>query len=258
MKNVIIGIIEALLVVAIVVFLVIYFIQSREYKKGAEEYSQLSEYAEAMPAGSGDKDLSQLLEDAGIPELSVDFDSLAAKNEDVTGWIYLPGFSISYPVVQGEDDDYYLHRTFEKEENTSGCIFLESKSAADLTDRNTFLFGHNMKNGSMFGSLKRFLKEEDALKNNPDFYYYTPECAYRFEIYSYYIAEPSSHTFFLCENDEEYSEYQQMALDESVRDCNVSPDTDHSTLTLATCSGSGANKKRLVVHGIMKDKVVTR
>lgn len=257
MKNVIIGIIEVLLAVSIVVFLVIYFIQSREYEKGAEEYSRLSEYASAG-AVSGDKDLSQRLKEAGIPQMDVDFEGLSEKNSDLAGWIYLPGLGISYPVVQGEDDEFYLHHTFEKEENSGGCIFLESLSKADMTEFNTFLFGHNMKNGSMFGSLKKYVREEGTFENNREFYYYTPENAFRYEIYSYYIAEPDSHTFFLCENEKEYEEYQQMALEQSAGDCGVKPDTEHSTLTLATCSGSGANKKRLVVHGILKDKVVTR
>ena len=256
MKDVIIRITEVLLGIAIIAFLVVFYLQTSEYKKSSEEYEELTGFVSQAPPE--EKTLAQELSEAGIPALAVDFEGLLAKNPDTVGWISLPGLGISYPVVQGEDDEYYLHRTFEGEENSSGCIFLESLSKTDLSDYNTFLFGHNMKNGTMFGSLKRYANEEGLYAQAPDFFYYTPEASYRFRIYSYYITAPDSHTYYLCENPEEYGDYVKMALEESVFDCGVDVDTAASTMTLATCSGTGRAKKRFVVHGIMAAKVSNR
>ncbi len=255
MKDTLIKIIEILLGIAIIAFLVIFFLQSREYKKGGEEYAQLSQM---VSAGSDEKTPEDEMREAGIPVISVDYEGLLEKNPDFIGWLYLPGLSISYPVVQGEDDEFYLHHTFEGEENTSGCVFMEALSDPKLEKYNSFLYGHNMKNGTMFGSLKRYVKEDGLYNENPEFYLYTPEASYKYVIYSYYITSPKSHTYFLCETDEEYEDYQKMALEESAFDCKVEPDVKAPTLTLATCSGTGANKQRLVVHGLLSTAVTRK
>ncbi|MFR3321064.1 MAG: sortase domain-bontaining protein [Lachnospiraceae bacterium] len=78
-------------------------------------------------------------------------------NSDIVGWLRIRALDISYPVVQGKDNDYYLHRTFEKTDNFAGCLFVNSYNMGDFTDQNTIIYGHNMKNGSMFGKLSRIL-----------------------------------------------------------------------------------------------------
>ena len=79
------------------------------------------------------------------------------------GWLRIRALGISYPVVQGEDNDFYLHRTFEKEDNFAGCIFVNCDNSGNFTDQNTIIYGHNMKDGSMFGKLKKFREEQILL-----------------------------------------------------------------------------------------------
>ncbi len=239
------------MVLCIAGFVAMYLIQSEEYRKSEAEYDSLRGYASEKPV---EKSMAEKLKEAGIPEFSVDFEALSSVNSDLVGWIYMPGLDISYPVVQGEDDEVYLHRTFEGETNSSGCIFMESLTE-DLDRYNSFLFGHNMKNGTMFGSLKRLVQEEGLYRDCPEFYFYTPGDSRRYVVYSYYITSPESDTYYLNENDEEYGDWQNRVLGYSSADCGVEVDPQKPTLTLSTCSGTGANKQRLVVHGLLESRV---
>ena len=91
------------------------------------------------------------------PDLQIDFANLKKTNPDFRGWLYFPALDISYPVVQGEDNNYYLKHSFEGESVNAGCIFMDCEASADWSDRNTFVFGHNMRDESMFGSFKNLL-----------------------------------------------------------------------------------------------------
>ena len=84
------------------------------------------------------------------PDLQIDFANLKKTNPDFRGWLYFPALDISYPVVQGEDNNYYLKHSFEGESVNAGCIFMDCEASADWSDRNTFVFGHNMRDESMF------------------------------------------------------------------------------------------------------------
>ena len=92
-------------------------------------------------------------ETADIVPIQVDFDVLSKENQDVIGWLYCPDTSINYPVVQAADNEYYLHRLLDDSKNAAGTLFMDYRNSADLSDWNSVIYGHNMKNGSMFGSL---------------------------------------------------------------------------------------------------------
>ena len=101
--------------------------------------------------------------------ISVDFNSLLAQNSQVVGWIYSPNTVISYPVLKGGDNDYYLHHTLNGAENASGSIFMDAVCEPDLSGDNTILYGHHMNNGSMFASLANY-KQEGYLEEHPVLY----------------------------------------------------------------------------------------
>jgi len=235
-----------------------------QYNKAGQEYDGLTEMVSiSKETTSGDdsdlnetgKEETDLLADAGIPALDVDYTRLKEINSDYLFWLYIPELEISYPVVKSADNEDYLHKTFEGERNSSGCIFLSCHGNEDLSDFNTFLYGHNMKNGSMFGSLKKYTKDEQLYDKAPCFFLYSDKASYKYRIYSYYITAPKSETFAGIADTEAYSKYIDRALRNSLRNCNVEIDRSQPTVTLSTCSGSGANKKRLVFHGILEEKV---
>ena len=119
----------------------------------------------------------------------------------MVGWIYIPVLELSYPEVQGEDNTHYLHYTYEGTANSCGSIFLDSETAADMSDRNSFVYGHNMRNGSMFGSLKKFRKDPYLAESNPYIYYYTEDHAYKYKIFAYYITQVGSKTYVPFDED---------------------------------------------------------
>lgn len=124
-----------------------------EYRAGENAYEALTEAA-VTPTPQPQAEAPE--EPAGeAAPIQVDFDALSAVNPDVTGWIYLPDSVISYPVVQGEDNSYYLKHLFDGTPNSSGCLFLDSRCEG-LTGRNSVIYGHYMKNGTLFGSLKEY------------------------------------------------------------------------------------------------------
>lgn len=121
----------------------------------------------------------------------VDWDKLLATNADVYAWIRVPGTNIDYPILQastGKDDDFYLHHDIKKNYSFAGCIYTRRANRKDLSDRLTVLYGHNMINGSMFGTLRRF-ENEDFFKTHKEFYIYMPQKILKYRIVAYMIAD---------------------------------------------------------------------
>ena len=108
---------------------------------------------------------------------------LRKQNEDVVGWIKFINLDISYPVMQGSTNDEYLRHTWSGMANNSGSIFMESLNTSDFQDSHTIIYGHNMKDGSMFGKLKNY-KEEGGYEKAPYFFIYTENVAYAYQIFA--------------------------------------------------------------------------
>ena len=239
------------LIAAIVVFCYaafnLYHIYT-EYKKGTDEYNQIEEMAVTeRDADSGEAagPNAQLK-----PPIEVDFDKLMSVNEDVVGWIYVDALpDISYPIVKGKDNQTYLHQTYEKNYNFAGTIFVDYENSGDFSDCNTLVYGHNMKNGSMFGHLKKFREDDKLYKQDKYFWILTPERNYRYEIISAYTTGVNSDTYTLFKGPGEefekyletikgYSEIQTDDTDLTIKD---------KIVTLSTCTGNEST--RFVVQG---------
>lgn len=248
------------------------FKTARDYKAASDEYDSLRQYAsEDVNATETAEKVSDIkpieLEEAeerkelksnenreDFPEMEVDFKALREKNPDTVGWLYVGSCGISYPIVQGEDNDYYMNHTFEGTVNSSGAIIMDYRDDKYLKDWNTFIYGHNMKNGSMFGSLKKLLKDETLYDSDPYIYVYLPGYIYRYKIFSYYKDKPDSKMYWTADTLQEYRQYIRDALSLSVRDLGVETSEENNMVTLVTCSGSGAGKMRFFVHGEFIDR----
>ena len=184
------------------------------------------------------------------PNLEVDHAALKAQNPDYKGWLYMPSLEISYPVVRGEDNDYYLHHTFEGTENVTGCIFIDAGCAKDMGDYNTFIYGHNMKNGSMFGSLRKLLSNSGPIVEDPYIYFYTEDGVYAYRTYSFHKVPPKSDYFWYAVTQHKYWNYVDMALKDRALDMGVPVDKKKNSITLSTCNGKGESKQRFLVHAI--------
>lgn len=251
------------------------FKTAREYKTAENEYVDLNKYVTKVPesklaeqsiadSAAEQEAETEVAEDEVIlkrnynrsdfPDLEIDFASLSKINPELVAWLYAGGPEISYPVVQHEDNEYYLHVTFEGEKNSAGCIFMDWEVDPQLSSWNTFIYGHNMKNGSMFGHLKDYIRNSATYDKDPYIYIFRPEGIYRYEIFSYYLDSPDTKMYYTCDNFKEYRAYLREATKKSVRECRAEANTDLNIVTLVTCSGTGSAKQRFFVHGIFVDR----
>lgn len=239
------------LIAAIVVFCYaafnLYHIYT-EYKKGTDEYNQIEE----MAVTERDADSAEVAgPNAQLkPPIEVDFDKLKSVNEDVVGWIYVDALpDISYPIVKGKDNQTYLHQTYEKNYNFAGTIFVDYENSGDFSDCNTLVYGHNMKNGSMFGHLKKFREDDKLYKQDKYFWILTPERNYRYEIISAYTTGVNSDTYTLFKGPgEEFEKYLETIKGYSeIKTDDTDLTIKDKIVTLSTCTGNEST--RFVVQG---------
>ena len=221
-----------------------------EYQQGEEAYEELEDFVEQPQDATKDSD-GQTEKEPDKEKFRVDFDGLKAVNPDVVAWIVIPGLDISYPVVQGEDNNFYLHQTYEKNYNFAGTIFIDYENKRDFSDCNTLVYGHNMKNGSMFGMLKKYRADETLYNTSKYFWILTPEKDYRYEIIAAYTTSVNSDTYTLFKGPgKEFLEYEkkmfqnsEIRTDATASEANVKD----KIVTLSTCTGNQAT--RFVVQG---------
>ena len=172
-------------------------------------------------------------------------------NPDVLGWLYIPNTVISYPLMQTDEQAYYLHTSWDNKYSKSGSIFLEEKNSRDLTDFNTIIYGHHMANGSMFGTLKYF-KDQSFTEEHRLIYVCTADRIFRYEIFSVYDAPIDSDTYRLYFADEVA---KQKALDHfnssNLLDLGLEAQPEDQILTLSTCTGTGVYTSRIVVQAVL-------
>ena len=177
-------------------------------------------------------------------------EELIKINEDYRMWIEVPNTNIDYPVVQGKDNDFYLNHDFNKKESSSGAIFMDYKNNIDK-DKNIIIYGHNMRNKSMFQNLMKF-KDEEFWKENNKIILTIDGKRYEYEIFSSYISNAKDidlKTNF--ENDDEYLKYIDDIRKKSIfhRDMNIK--SNDRIITLSTCSYE-KDDARMIIHGRLK------
>ena len=187
------------------------------------------------------------------PEFTVDFDSLTAINSDVTGWIWMRDSNINMPVLLGDSNTDYIYTTYTGKRNSLGSIFADYRSEADdFSCRNTVLYGHNGKNGAMFGDL-RHMTENSYYREHPCFYIFTPDGNIsRYIIYSAYITTNDSRSYTFLFDDKGFGEYIDYTTAQSFIDTDTAPQATDTIVTLSTCTNAGEDD-RYIVHGY-KDK----
>ena len=195
--------------------------------------------------------------DDGEDQFSVNFDELMKMNPDTIGWIrFHPEPSqISYPIVKGKDNSEYLKKTFSANENTLGAIFLNVDNNADFMDKNTIIYGHRMKDGSMFRHLQDY-EEKSFWESNPYFYIYTPDGReITYHIYSAGQVEDTSDTYLTSfESEEAYQSFLNMTKEASLYDTGVELNAQSAIVTLSTCTSASYNH-RFVVRGLKEKEV---
>lgn len=185
---------------------------------------------------------------------NMDFTALREVNDDVLGWILIPGTVISYPLLQGDDNSYYLNHTWKKWTSVVGAIFLECNNSPDLSDFNTIVYGHRMNNGSMFASLK-YYKKQSYWSAHPYVYIMDDRGSHRYEIFSAYEVSTAGDTYQLgFPTEASKQSFIDYCLEQSVIDTGITPTVYDKILTLSTCTGNG-HATRWVVQARLKGEV---
>lgn len=234
------------------------------YKEAGDEYRKLDTYIEEEQARQPEEAATAETQENPIddpeyyPALNIDFEKLQEINQDFLGVLYIPALDLKYPVAHSKDNAEYLHRTFEGTSNPSGCIFMDKDNSADFSDNNTLIYGHNMKNETMFGSLKRFSKDSALAKDDPYFYIYTKDRVYKYNIFSYRTVSTSDSLYNPFSGDDAYDRYVQKALTGNQGDFPQKTDFSlrPNLMTLSTCWGTG-HVYNFVVQGALTHIVMT-
>lgn len=181
------------------------------------------------------------------PLLDVDFATLTEMNPHTVAWIYSENEEINYPVVQAQDNDYYLDHLFDGTENKNGAIFMDCRNSPDLTHRNTLIYGHNMGNHTMFASLINY-GNQAYYDENPILILETPEASYYLEVFSGYTTKAVSEAYRqdLVE-DEIYLGFLNRIRESSDFESDVEVGVEDRIVTLSTCSYRFDNA-RYVLH----------
>ncbi len=217
----------------------------KEYAVADNEYETIESSAVTWPT----QEESSVVE---YPLIRVDFDKLEEINPDVVAWLYFPCLDISYPVVKENEVDQYLHLTFDGQVNKAGCLFEDVLSDPEFRGMHDIIFGHNMRNGSMFGSLKKLYASgnEELLEKDPYVYIYTKDYIFQYRVFGYYITRVGSNAYKVVETTESYNELLDFIQYSSAYPRPADADFSQypSLLTLSTCSGQSGSGKRFVVH----------
>ena len=184
----------------------------------------------------------------GGQELSVDFEGLKNKNSDTVGWIKVNNTNIDFPVVKSNDNNYYLKRNFNKQSNGAGWIFADYRNNFEILDKNTIVYGHNRRNGTMFSNLEYLLKDSWNFENeNKQFYFSTEQANYNADIFSVYMIKATELKIpNAFANNKEFQNYINSIKELSIHEFNVEITENDNIITLCTCDNT--SKNRIIIH----------
>ena len=191
-------------------------------------------------------------EDLGFVLPTVDFDTLQKSGPDVKAWLELPGTVIDYPVAHGKDNSYYLKHLYDGRAGKAGCLFLDYENAAGFADRNTIIYGHNLRDGSMFSSLLEY-QRQGYYDEHPQMLLITPEGGYAVELFSAFVASPgeaggdASPWALDWKDDGSYTTWLKTMQERSLFESGVRLTGSDRVLTLSTCANGG--RDRFIVMG---------
>lgn len=184
-----------------------------------------------------------------ISPVSVDFETLKKECNDIVGWLYCADTPINYPVVQADDNEYYLRRLLNGDRNISGTLFMDYRNSIGNKDWNTVIYGHNMKNDSMFGTITSYC-EQTYYDQHPVLYFLTPDTDYKIELISGFVTPSTSALYNVYLSESERMQVVTDIFNSSDFLSNAEFSDDDRLLTLSTCSYE-YDSARYVVIGKM-------
>ena len=192
-----------------------------------------------------------------LPELpqtpiTVDLALLKAQNEDIVAWLYCPDTPIDHPVVQGEDNRYYLEHMVDGGQNPAGAIFLDCRSAAAMTDSYSVIYGHNLRDLTMFGSLPNYA-EQAYYDAHPIMFLLTPEKGFAIELFAGFVTESDDGLYTLPITDLTRAELIENCMERSDFVPQRQPSADERLIVLSTCSYAFEDARYVLVGALREN-----
>ena len=242
--------IKTVLLLAMIIGVVYLAVRYVEYYLGEQTYDEAKEIA-AMENIKVDATVGEDGTDPYLEALlEVDLEALREVNEDVVGWICIPDTEVSYPLVQGGTNGYYLNRTWKGKAISVGSIFIEHLNSPEFTDFNTLVYGHNMNDKSMFGSLSNY-KNKSYWEEHPYIYIVTDSGVRRYDIFAVHRAKITSPVYsMVIKSPKKKNEFIEYSLKHSKINTGIVPGVDDKILTASTCSMGGYGH-RWVVQAVL-------
>lgn len=213
-----------------------------EYKKGTDTYD------ESAASYVSDKTAADTPSDASGPQCPIDvnFQELQAVNPDVVGWIYCADTQVNYPVVRGADNDQYLHHMYNGQYNSAGSIFMDYQNHPDLSDYNTIIYGHHMKNGSMFAMLRQY-RDQAYYEEHKEIWYLTPDHVYLLSPIAGYVGDAVAEVYTHFVDQQQLDSYLAFAFANTDFKAENIPDAISQIVVLSTCSYEHEDARYVVV-----------
>lgn len=188
-------------------------------------------------------------------DFNLNIDELKKINADALGWIYIQDTPVNYPILQTNNNDYYLKHTYNHKYSDFGSIFYDFRSNSDMSDQNTLIYGHNTKNGSMFGTLKKY-KNESYLKQHPFVYLILDGKTLKYQIISAFTVETSDDVYTLSfSRTSEFKDWIKRTIGKSeVPVDKYEPSGDDHIITLSTCTSRSKTERFVVIGALVETK----
>lgn len=209
--------------------------------KGKDENKQIiDEISKSIQINENDKEENKY---------KINFEELKKRNDETRAWIKIENTNIELPIVQAKDNSYYLTHNFNKEYNVAGWLFADYKNKFDGTDKNIVIYGHNMRDNSMFGTLKNVIKEEWYNNEENKYITFVTENEYQiYQVFSVYQIENEDYYIQTEFKNNEFSKFIDTITKRSIKDFEVKVSNEDTILTLSTCANN--NKYRVVLHSV--------
>ena len=266
-KKAIIIIIIVILLSALITSVVYILLIMSDYRRDKQLYAEIRDeavtiiYEEIENTVGTDSDTSSARIEEQVsgelpyyPEINVDFSLLYERNQEIIAWLWIPGTDISYPITQTEDNFKYLNRAYDDTPNRSGAIFLDYRNKADFTGKHSIIYGHNMRDGSMFGQLSLF-DDQEYFDAHDIIYIITETAELRYRIFSHYITDTINEDSYQLgfSDDAQFRQYQSLLQSRSYQTADDVPEDCERLITLSTCYVSGTPTRR-VLHAYLLDE----
>jgi len=243
-KRILLSLLAIGCAIAVVVSIIMLISNTSDYSEGAQTYDDLTQHLTDPPMDP----------DAQIPPdpepdtwPSVDFDTLRAINPDIVAWLICKDTRINYPVVQGSDNDYYLKHLFDGKRNNAGCLFVDSNNEPGFVDHNTVIYGHHMKDKSMFSTLMEY-KTQDFYEKHSQMILLTPEGNYTIDLFAGYVTDVKADSWKLWfASNTEFEKWIRETQSKSTFQSEVEVSTTDRFVTLSTCSYEFDNARYVVI-----------